>query len=499
MPFPTPGPDSALELPGDLSIDENYVVTWTPSESNKSYPGMYLVNLLEQRTPGAEWTMFRGNGFRFSSDEGLVDFSSVLREKGPGTYGVLIGAFSANIQEIAHSGYSEMLTFTYQTEPEEVTVALNKTSLTVEKGKTATLTAAVQPESAQVTWSNSNPGVAAVDQNGTVTAVGFGTAKITATAAQGGNKASASCDVTVPGVVFEQEEVYLQHAQVSYTLKHTVYPAGAQVVWSSNAPHIANVDPQTGLVTTVSPGSTVIGAAVTVPGEDGRTITALSACQVTVFNCYLEEPALTIEKGDSKSMLLCTDYMPQGHELVTKSSDPKVAAVDGMSIRAVGMGNATVTVTVRHNGKDLMSLDCAVTVPGISLDSSLTVYQGKTAKLTATTVPEGSTVTWHSANPGVATVDQNGLVTAVSVGTAEVTASITYNEISVTEKCSVQVSRLNFSSYFKGNRDFKLGVSTLNRKIPDNLRDEFLDWLLAQESVDADVREGLKNILVFKK
>ena len=78
-------------------------------------------------------------------------------------------------------------------------VALNKTSLTLRvPGSTETLTATVTPDNAAdktVTWSSDNQAVATV-ANGVVTAVGKGTAHITATAADGSGE-SASCTVTV--------------------------------------------------------------------------------------------------------------------------------------------------------------------------------------------------------------------------------------------------------------------------------------------------------------
>lgn len=67
-----------------------------------------------------------------------------------------------------------------------------------------------------------------------------------------------------------------------------------------------------------------------------------------------------------------------------------------------------------------------VPVSSISLNStSLTLYQGDIAQLTATIAPKDATdktVTWSSDNPLVASVDQTGLVTANAGGTANITA-----------------------------------------------------------------------------
>ncbi len=75
-------------------------------------------------------------------------------------------------------------------------ITLDQTDLTIEMGKTATLTATVSPESATnktVTWTSSDESVATVDENGVVTGVAPGTATITAAAGE----FSASCTVTV--------------------------------------------------------------------------------------------------------------------------------------------------------------------------------------------------------------------------------------------------------------------------------------------------------------
>ena len=78
-------------------------------------------------------------------------------------------------------------------------VTLDKTTLELFTGNTATLTATVQPSDAtnqNVTWESSNTEVATVGANGKVTAVGEGNATITATAADGSGK-FATCEVTV--------------------------------------------------------------------------------------------------------------------------------------------------------------------------------------------------------------------------------------------------------------------------------------------------------------
>ena len=80
-------------------------------------------------------------------------------------------------------------------------VTLSETTLTLDVGKSKTLTPTITPENAtnpNVTWSSDNQNVATVE-NGIVTAIKAGTATITATAADGsGEKATCTVTVTAP-------------------------------------------------------------------------------------------------------------------------------------------------------------------------------------------------------------------------------------------------------------------------------------------------------------
>ena len=76
-------------------------------------------------------------------------------------------------------------------------VALNKTTLTLDTGKTSNLKATVYPSNAankKCTWRSSNTSVATVDGNGKVTAKASGTATITVKTSNG---KTATCKVTV--------------------------------------------------------------------------------------------------------------------------------------------------------------------------------------------------------------------------------------------------------------------------------------------------------------
>lgn len=96
------------------------------------------------------------------------------------------------IDDIEYGEYSANVTPVHATG-----VTLDKTSASVKQGKTITLTATVEPADAvnkNVTWSSNDASVATVN-NGVVTGVATGNAKITVTTEDGSH--TASCTVTV--------------------------------------------------------------------------------------------------------------------------------------------------------------------------------------------------------------------------------------------------------------------------------------------------------------
>ena len=89
---------------------------------------------------------------------------------------------------------------------------LNRTTLSLGVGNSVVLKAVVEPEDAtnvEITWSSSDPGIATVDQGGTVTAIRVGSVIITAPVGE----IIATCDVTVTessgsgGTQTQKEEV----------------------------------------------------------------------------------------------------------------------------------------------------------------------------------------------------------------------------------------------------------------------------------------------------
>lgn len=81
-----------------------------------------------------------------------------------------------------------------------------------------------------------------------------------------------------------------------------------------------------------------------------------------------------------------------------------------------------------------------VVTPSVTLQGSASVEEGESIQLVAVTVPSGAEITWSSSAEGKATVDENGLVTGVEAGTANITATITVDNVAYTDTCVVTVT-----------------------------------------------------------
>mgnify|MGYP002566081439 CR=1 FL=1 len=160
-------------------------------------------------------------------------------------------------------------------------VVLDKTGLTLNRGMKYSLTMTVTPATFtdEVSWKSTNVNVAAIAEDGTVTAKEAGQATIKVTVGD----VSATCKVNVVQPV---TSIYLNKTSLemtaldTYQLQASVYPSEAnnkEVSWESSDEKVATVD-ENGLVQAKEKGTAVI----TAKAKDGSEVSR--SCKVTVKN-----------------------------------------------------------------------------------------------------------------------------------------------------------------------------------------------------------------------
>ena len=164
--------------------------------------------------------------------------------------------------------------------------------------------------------------------------------------------------------------------------------------------------------------------------------------QIAATGVSLEFKEINLNKGKNFTLNFTTSPEYITDEIFWKSSDTSVVTVSDKGVlKAVGVGTATIKLNVGN-----VSASCKVTVvqpiTGISLNkSSLSLNGGESFELKAKITPSDAfnkEIIWESSDPSVATVDQNGVVTALKKGTATIT--VTANDGSgVTQTCKVTV------------------------------------------------------------
>lgn len=206
---------------------------------------------------------------------------------------------------------------------------------------------------------------------------------------------------------------------------------GLTLNWSSSDEKVATVDAN-GLVTAVSGGSAQITASV-------QDTELQSVCSVSV--------TVPIESIEAKDIVLNTvkntaeieyEILPKDADVEAvrfELADPTIADIKGSELTALTAGTTelkitadgiekTVTVTVQQAPAELSAEDISLTVGGTA---DIRIDTGD--------AEVGTEFTYTSGDETVATVDENGTVTAVSAGETVVTAK---NDLGQT--CEIKVN-----------------------------------------------------------
>lgn len=315
-----------------------------------------------------------------------------------------------------------------------------------------------------VAYASSRSKIASVDENGVVTARKRGSAVITVYL---GETPLGTCAVTVAKapkkLTFPDKAIVLSAGQARpYPAALPKGSAGA-VAYVSDDPGVLAVD-AAGNLYGVSGGS----ATLTAKTYNGRQ----ASCAVRVLGgpaptwVALNQSSVALPVKGTCQLSASFDAGSDAILTFSSSNSKLVSVSDTGLVTAKKAGQATITVAT-HNG---LTASCAVQVyiapKKVSLNTKkVTLNLNDGFQLIATLTKNSvSDLTWTSDNPGVVSVDGNGLLAANNPGTANVTVTTTNGKRAV---CKVTVNSASGATG-EGNVVFQQDTETLKVKIVDD-------------------------------
>src|SRR5882672_6897811 len=289
-----------------------------------------------------------------------------------------------------------------------------------------------------VTWSSSDPSTVSVSSTGLLTAVAPGGAFITASVSP-----SVRTVVHINSFPGPATSVTIVPAAASVAAGDTVFLTAIAhdargfltgVIWSSGSTSIATVN-YLGMVIGVSQGSATITAA----GDSAKDTAVVTVTpQVPVASVSVTPDVDTLVVLDVPTLRLTATVRDSSDRLIGRqvtwtSDNTAVASVDANGlVSAAGPGKAMIAATSQgvSGHADVTVLPTPPVASVTIAPESATVRVQDRVHVGLRAILRDSAgrtivrpITWVSDNAAIATVDANGLVTAVSLGIATITAT----------------------------------------------------------------------------
>ena len=422
-----------------------------------------------------------------SSDTGVVSITSA----GVAT---AVSAGMVTVRAMADGVSSSPVTITVVEPPPPppmvATITVSPTDPSIEEGQTQQFEAMAMTDDgmaipdAMITWMSSDDGVATIDADGLATGVNGGVTTITAIA--DGVSGTTMLTVTEPPPppppvvatvsvsppMASIEEGGMQQFEAMAMTEDGMVIADAMFTWMSSNEGVAMIDAG-GLATGVSAGEvTITATADDIPGTATLTVKEPPPMVATVT---VTPPMAEVEEGQTQRFIAVAadadGMLIQGAPISWTSSDENVATVSSTGL-ATGVGPGEATITASSDGVSGEATLTVTEAPPVLAKIEVTppmveIEEGQTEQFTARGLTSDNeeisdlSYTWSSSNINVATVDADGLATAVNAGTAMIRAmaeGIT-GTASLTVTAPPPASR---SGTFGGARGYKAsGTATL--------------------------------------
>ena len=346
------------------------------------------------------------------------------------------------IYAIASSGATAECAVTVVKAPSKLSLGASKLTLGYDDvlglGESADMGIRLPAGSAShISFSGYDPAVVRIDADGIVTAVGPGSTKITVKTFNG---KKTGCHVTVKtapqSVAFDRPSLLLCEGQRFTDMARVPAGTASAIEYTEDDPQVASINTG-GVIEAVQAGETDIWARA----FNG----ALDVCHVTVVpapeTLEVSHTRLTIGLGEKNIVIQSTlDGLRPDGGIRYRSANTRIAKVsaDGV-VTPVRNGRTTITVT-SYNGK--LTRKIPVTVyqkpKKVSFASKQVILEIGDHRTMKAVMPkgQGGTLVYASSDSGVAGISADGTVTALAVGTTDITVE-TYNGLKAA--CRVNV------------------------------------------------------------
>ena len=388
-------------------------------------------------------------------------------------------------------------------------IVLNQKEVTMLQNEVYILAPIISPEDAtvkEVQWSSSNKDVVRVTEDGLLIGLQQGRAIVTALIRDDYGTHTATCTVVLPeSMLVDVTEVRLNKDKMTLekgtreTLTATIFPDDAtnkSVVWTSSNKNVAIVNAN-GRVTGLSAGTATITVTTVNAGETATCeVTVTEQPVVEVTGVKLNSSSLSMEKGQSTVLsATVTPSNSSNKNVIWTSSNENVVVVNqNGKVTAIGEGTAEVTVKTEQGGYTA-KCNIRVSLPnervtGVVLNKTgVTLEKDETYELRADVIPYDATnqkVSWTSNATSVATVDQEGKVTAVGPGKATITVTTADGNYKatcvVTVEAEVKVTGIKLDRNevsMKYGRTIELKATIT----PENATNKEIEWTSSNEEV----------------
>ena len=338
-------------------------------------------------------------------------------------------------------------------------IALDIEKLSMSVGDTRTISATVTPEKAEQTlsWSSSDEAIATVDASGIVTALAEGTCVITATATDGSG-VKAECALTVYKVHIQEGMSFIDMGTSVMWASQPLgtddeHPYGNLYKFGATEPYPASSslwtleDSEWGGNENCDAATVALGTGVSTPSM-AQFLELFEVCDFTYSRNYSlgrDQLTLTSKVTGNKLVITGAGYWSFSNDhsddaslyLISSTCEDGSTSTcyyfSGTAASSKGLENSMM----RRNSAEsyayqilpVFKAEEAVKATDIRLNATeLSIQQGETATLSAIIEPENVSVTevvWSASNEAVATVDAEGVVTAIAPGECTVTATTT--------------------------------------------------------------------------